>query len=165
MNGYFANRVLANCPGDRDSIPGRVILLKLYLISLCFTLSIIRYLSRVKKSNPVKGVVSSSTPWCSSYWKGSLQVTLDYGCQLLLYHLVNGVEDHFPLNLMIRKRISENLSLEFRIFKVSPKISLQFLQFTKRPWRPASRCCNFLKMSLKARSQFSHFFQASVKTS
>ena len=24
------------------------------------------------------------TPWCSSYWKGSLQVTLDYGRQLYL---------------------------------------------------------------------------------
>ena len=24
----------------------------------------------------------SSTPWCSSYWKGSLQVAFEYGRQL-----------------------------------------------------------------------------------
>ena len=41
------------------------------------TLSIIRYGSRVKWSNPGKGVVPSPTFWCSSYRKGSLRVTLD----------------------------------------------------------------------------------------
>ena len=35
------------------------------------------YLSR-------KGVAPSPTPWCSSYRKGSLRVTLDYGRQLYL---------------------------------------------------------------------------------
>ena len=29
-----------------------------------------------------EGVAPSPTPWCSSYWKGSLRVTLDYGRQL-----------------------------------------------------------------------------------
>ena len=33
--------------------------------------------SRVKWSNPGKGVVPSPTPWYSSYGKGSLRVTLD----------------------------------------------------------------------------------------
>ena len=32
-----------------------------------------------KRSNPGKGVAPSSTPQCSSYWKGSFQVALDYG--------------------------------------------------------------------------------------
>ena len=50
----------------------------------CLTLSIIRYGSRVKWSNPGNGFAPSSTPQCSSYWKGSLQVTLGYGCQLYL---------------------------------------------------------------------------------
>ena len=58
---------------------------KWYLISPCFTLSIIRYVSKVKWSNPGKGVAPSPTPQCSSYWKGSPQVTLNYGHQLLLY--------------------------------------------------------------------------------
>ena len=54
---------------------------KWYLLVPCLTLSIIRYGSRVKWNNPGKGVTPSPTPWCSSYWKGSLQVTLDYGRQ------------------------------------------------------------------------------------
>ena len=57
---------------------------KWYLMPPCLTLSIIRYGSRVKLSNPGKGVAPSSTPWCSSYRKGSLRVTLDYGRQLYL---------------------------------------------------------------------------------
>ena len=55
---------------------------KWYLMSPCLTLSIIRYGSRV---NPGKGVAPSSTPWCRSYRKRSLWVTLDYGCQLYLF--------------------------------------------------------------------------------
>ena len=45
---------------------------KWFLIPPCLTLSNIRYVSRVKWSNPRKGVVPSPTPRCSSYWKGSL---------------------------------------------------------------------------------------------
>ena len=52
------------------------------MIPPCFALSNIRYISRVKWSNPGKGVVPSRTPRCCSYWKGSLLVTLDYSCQL-----------------------------------------------------------------------------------
>ena len=44
----------------------------------CLTLINIRYGSRVKWSNPGKGVAPSPTPWCSSYQKGSPWVTLDY---------------------------------------------------------------------------------------
>ena len=56
-----------------------------YLIPPCLTLSIIRYVSRVKWSNPGKGVAPSPTPRCSSYWKGSLPVALDYDRQLYFY--------------------------------------------------------------------------------
>ena len=34
-----------------------------------------------------EGVAPSPTPWCSSYRKGSLRVTLDYGRQLYLYNM------------------------------------------------------------------------------
>ena len=44
----------------------------------CLTLSIIRYMSRVNWSKLWEGVAPSLTPRCSSYWKGSLLVTLDY---------------------------------------------------------------------------------------
>ena len=65
--------------GDPGSIPGRVIpkYQKWYLMPACLALSIIRWGSRVKWSNPGNGVASSSTPPCSSYWKRSLRVTLD----------------------------------------------------------------------------------------
>ena len=53
-------------------------LLKWYLIPPCLTISIIRYVSRVKWSNSAP----SPTPRCSSYWKGSLLVALDFGRQL-----------------------------------------------------------------------------------
>ena len=62
---------------------------KWYSIIPCLTLSIIRYISRVKSSNPGEEVVPSPTPWCSSYRKGSLRVTLDYGRQLYLYYIIN----------------------------------------------------------------------------
>ena len=53
----------------------------------CLALSIIRLRSRVKWSNSGKGVAPFSTPRCSSYWKGSLLIALDYGRQpyFLLY--------------------------------------------------------------------------------
>ena len=60
---------------------------KWYLMPPCLTLSIIRYISGVKWSNLGKGVAPSPTPLCSSYRKGSLRVTIDYGRQLYLLNL------------------------------------------------------------------------------
>ena len=42
---------------------------KWYLMRSCLTLSIIRYGSRVKWSDPGKGVAPSPTPWCSKLSK------------------------------------------------------------------------------------------------
>ena len=58
--------VFTNGPGDLGSIPGRVRVLKWYLIVHCLTLSNIRYVSRVKWSNLGKGVAPTPTPRCSS---------------------------------------------------------------------------------------------------
>ena len=58
---------------------------KWYLMPPCLALSIIRYVSRVKLSNPGKEVAPSPTSWCGNYRKGSLRVTLDYGHQLYLH--------------------------------------------------------------------------------
>ena len=69
---------------DQSQATSRQRLEKWYLIPPCLTLSNIRYVSRVKWSNPGKGVAPSPTPRCSSYWKGSLLVALDYGRQLYL---------------------------------------------------------------------------------
>ena len=73
----LVDRVFVNGPGDLGSIPGH----KWYLILPGLILSNIMYVSRVKWSNPGKGVASSTLPRCSSYWKGSLLVALDYGRQ------------------------------------------------------------------------------------
>ena len=77
-------RSVCQCPGHRDSIPGRVMpkTQKWYLKPLCLTLSHIIYGSRVKWGNPGMGVELSPIPWCRSYQNGSLQVTLDYAHQL-----------------------------------------------------------------------------------
>ena len=77
-------RVFTNGLGDRGSISGQVIpkTQKWYLIPPCLTVNIIRYGSRVNWSNPGKWVAPSPTPQCSSYWKGSLLVALDYSSQL-----------------------------------------------------------------------------------
>ena len=55
---------------------------KWYLMPPCLTLSIIRYVSKVKWNNKGNGVAPSPTPWCRIYRKGNLQVTIDYGRQL-----------------------------------------------------------------------------------
>ena len=60
---------------------------KWYLMPPCLTLSINRHGSRVKWRNPGKRVAPFLTPWCSSYRKGNLQVTLDYGRQLYFLQL------------------------------------------------------------------------------
>ena len=74
------SKVFANGPEDRGSILGQVIP-KTQKWSLMpppsLALNIIRHRSIVKWSNPRKGVAPSSTIRCSSYWKGSLLVTLD----------------------------------------------------------------------------------------
>ena len=60
-----------------------------YLMPPCLTLSVIRYRSRVKWSNPRKRVATFPTPYCSSYRKGSLRVTPDYGRQVYIYYSSN----------------------------------------------------------------------------
>ena len=89
---YFGlgGRVFANGPGDLGSIPVRVIpkTLKWYLIPPCLTHSIIRYVSRVKWSNPGKGVAPSPTPRVAAIEKGAFGSPSTKGRQLyLLYYL------------------------------------------------------------------------------
>ena len=83
---------------------------KWYLRSPCLKLSNIRYVSRVKWSNPGKGVAAFPTPLCSSYWKESLRVALDYGCQLYLLWCI-------PLSLQIS---SNNDEVSVAIKRASP---------------------------------------------
>ena len=75
---------------------------KWYLMLPCLTLSNIRYVSRVNWSNPGKGVVPSLTHRCSSYWKESLRVALNYGCQLQLLFTIY-INLPLPTNRMCHK--------------------------------------------------------------
>ncbi len=81
----LVGRVFANGPGDQSSIPGCIIPKSLKVIPPCLTLSNVRYISRVKWSNPGKGVAPSPKPRSSSYRKGSLLVTLDNRETTLLF--------------------------------------------------------------------------------
>ena len=76
---------------------------KWYLILPCLTLSIIRYVSRVKWSNPRRGVAPSLTSRCSSYWKGSLRVALDYSRKKYIYVYIYAYR--------VRKKIYAGFSL------------------------------------------------------
>ena len=85
----LAVRVFANGPGDLGSIPGRVIPKTQKMVFDASLLNTQHYKVRIKGKveQSREGVAPSPTPWCSSYQKGSLRVTLDYGRQLyfLLY--------------------------------------------------------------------------------
>ena len=89
-------RVFANDlkKGVQSQVESYQRLKKWYLMPPCLTLSIISYGSSVKWSNPGKGVVPSPIPWCSSYRKAKLRVTLDYGRQLYFYFISTKSRKH-----------------------------------------------------------------------
>ena len=72
-------RVFANGPGDLSSIPGRVIPKTQKMVLDASLLNTQHYKVRIKGKveQSREGVAPSPTPWCSSYRKGSLRVTLD----------------------------------------------------------------------------------------
>ena len=77
-------RVFANGPGDLGSIPGRVIpkTQKMVLDASLHNTQHYKVRIKGKVEQSREGVAPSPTHWCSSYRKGSLRVTLDYGRQL-----------------------------------------------------------------------------------
>ena len=82
----------------------------------CLTLSIIKYVSRIKWSNPGKGVAPSPTPRCSSYRKESLRVTLDYDRKLYLLYLLYLHHHHVVPLARISLTLSRHFSLSFIAF-------------------------------------------------
>ena len=85
----LAVRVFANGPGDLGSIPGRVIPKTQKMVLDASLLNTQHYKVRIKGKveQSREGVAPSPTHWCSSYRKGSLWVTLDYGRQLYLHKI------------------------------------------------------------------------------
>ena len=76
-----------NGPGDLGSIPGRVIPKTQKMVLDTSLLNTQHYKVRIKGKveQSREGVAPFPTPWCSSYRKGSLRVTLYYGRQLYFY--------------------------------------------------------------------------------
>ena len=83
-------RVFANGPGDLGSIPGRVIPKTQKMVLDAYLLNTQHYKVRIKGKveQSREGVAPSPTHWCSSYRKGSLRVTLDYGRQLYFTYIL-----------------------------------------------------------------------------
>ena len=97
----LAVRVFANGPGDQGLIPGRVIPKTQKMVLDAFLLNTQHYKVRIKGKveQSREGVATSPTPWCSSYRKGNLRVTLDYGRQL---YLLTCIKMHLALNNLRR---------------------------------------------------------------
>ena len=85
---------------------------KWYLILPCII--------RVKSRKPEKGVAPSPTPWFSSYRKGSLQFTLDYGHQLYYFFLY--------LYWYLGTYIHNSERIKFIVFFLCPKIFLKLFK-------------------------------------
>ena len=101
-------RVFANGPGDLGSIPGCVIPKTQKMVLDASLLNTQHYKVRIKGKveQSREGVAPSPTPWCSSYRKGSLRVTLDYGRQLYFTYIM--IDCCYKKNL---KRFTSHLIL------------------------------------------------------
>ena len=82
----LAVRVFANGAGDQGSIPGRVIpkTQKIVLDASLLNTQHYKVRNKGKVEQSREGVALSPTLRCSSYRKGSLRVTLDFGHQIYL---------------------------------------------------------------------------------
>ena len=89
-------RVSANGPGDLGSIPNCVIPKTLKTVLDTSLLNTQQYKVRIKGKVEQSRKRSSAPPTlrCSSYWKGSLLVTLDYSRQLYFLLLVSPAVSH-----------------------------------------------------------------------
>ena len=98
----------------------------------CLTLSILRYGSRVKWSNPGKGVAPSPTSWCSSYRKRRHGVILATFANFTYVGMFFFVKCFFCMNLDERQqrhilRFFENFESHIIVFSPS---SDRFLQIS-----------------------------------
>ena len=107
------NILSTNGPGDLGSIPGRVIpkTQKMVLDPSLLNTQHYKVWIKGKVEQSWEGVAPSPTPWCSSYRKGRLRVTLDYGRQLylLIYGTNNSRLNTLQLLSSLKKRILPNL--------------------------------------------------------
>ena len=123
--------MFANGPGDLGSIPGWVIpkTQKMVLDASLLNTQHCKVQIKGKVEQSREGVAPSPTPWCSSYRKGSLRVTLDYGRQL--YLLVSKIKFTWCVCVsqvfykLWRKRKCN--SIELTIIATKDRIGIPFL--------------------------------------
>ena len=131
--------LFANGPGDLGSIPGRVIpkTQKWYLMPPCLTLSIIRYGSRVKWSNPGKGVAPSPTPWCSKLSKREPSGHPRLWSPTLLLFLGGSVDpSNDNLNLFLCLHLNTSSLRSFNSSLRSLKLIIQFFSSIHKLYLP-----------------------------
>ena len=94
------------------------------------------YKARFKWSNPGKGVALSSIPRCSSYWKGSFRVDLDYGRYLLMIFICLRTVIRFQVFLSNTNNytISNNYFSLMIVIYLRTIISFYQLIHTSRMW-------------------------------
>ena len=133
----LAVRVFANGPGDLGSIPGRVIPKTQKMVLDASLLNTQHYKVRIKGKveQSRERVVPSPTPWCCSYRKGSLRVTLDYGRQL--YLLIYIYIYYFIHKILQTKKAVMPTKIMFRWW-LSSQASFQNQNIISPNWKPMS---------------------------
>ena len=181
-------RVFANGLRERGLIPVRVISKTQIMVLDASLLSIINYVSRVKWSNPGKGVAPSSIHRCSSYLKGKLGVTLEYdrlleftNIYIYIYILTNLLSTSIHGGKEKEKKRPEFRDNKFRIIAWGKKKKIigekkgkaNFItpveknqdicnQLVKRPktHRKMLQCYNYKKCSILNRANYNNYQNA-----
>ena len=111
LRAWVDSGAMAVKEGDLGSIPGRVIPKTQKMVLDASLLNTQHYKVRIKgKVEPSReGVAPSPTSWCSSYRKGSLRVTLDYGRQLYFYLYSPQLQHYWSLTIRLFSVISRAL--------------------------------------------------------
>ena len=105
-----------------------------YLMPFCLRLSIIRYISGVKWSNPGKGIVTFTTLRCSSYWEGSSRGALDCCRQYIYIYIIISIKEKYlkPFKLVqiiCIRYICQPQTREQFVTRVNFKWSFEFTVF------------------------------------
>ena len=112
------SRVFANDLGDQGSTPGRVIP-KIQKIVLDASLLNTQHY-KVKWSNLGQRSNAIPKPRCSSYWKGSLQIALNYGLPIIYQN-----PPHGQMGYKVNKRSLTGLNSEFSFFRTGCHIQVK----------------------------------------
>ena len=132
-------RVFANGPGDLSSILGRAIPKTQKMVLDAALLNTQHYKERIKGKVEQSRERGSAplTSRCSSYRKGSLRVTLDYGRQLYLLYLYTILTKSAPPRILYFKSNGTNQKGNIILYHLERKWALPCNSsiFRKMPWR------------------------------